>query len=317
MIPLVLPLLLAAAAACAQPAPPPRPAPDPGRPVHAEAAAVDPALSSDRVRVLGALALTGRHRAFGGFSGVLIDGDGAGLTLVSDRGALVTARLVRQGDRLAGLADVRLAALTGPDGRPRRLGADDAEALARAPDGALLIAFEGDDPRIWRYASPGARAERAPDAEGFGALQRNSGLEALAVGPDGAIYALPERSGDTARPFPVFRLAPGAEDWDIGTFERRPPFLVTGADVGPDGMLYVVERDFSLLGGFSWRLSRADPADWPALRPETLLTARGGLDNVESVSLWRDPAGRLRALLIADDNFQPIQRSLLLELEIL
>jgi hypothetical protein len=317
MILRILPLLLGAAAASAQPAPSPRPAPDPGRVVRVEAAAVDLSLTSDGVRVLGALALTGRHRAFGGLSGVLVDGDGAGLTLVSDRGALVTARLVRQGDRLSGLSDVRLTALTGPDGRPRPIGADDAEALARAPDGALLVAFEGDDPRIWRYASPAARAERSPDAEGFGALQKNSGLEALAVGPDGAIYAIPERSGDTARAFPVFRLKPGADGWDVGAFPRRPPFLVTGADVGPDGMLYVVERDFSLLGGFSWRLSRADPADWPTLEPETLLTARGGFDNVESVSLWRDPAGRLRALLIADDNFQPIQRSLLLEIEIL
>ena len=43
-------------------------------------------------------------------------------------------------------------------------------------------------------------------------LQDNSGLEALAIDADGALYAIPERSGDWERPFPVYRLRDGA--WD-------------------------------------------------------------------------------------------------------
>lgn len=95
---------------------------------------------------------------------------------------------------------------------------------------------------------------------------------------------------------------------------RDPPFLPTGADIAHDGMLYVLERDFSWLGGFSTRLRRAALSDWPTLRPETLFTQIGGLDNMEGLASWRDSDGAVRLLMIADDNFSPLQRTLLVEL---
>ena len=261
----------------------------------------------------GAIAVRADHAQWGGLSGLALWPDGERFLAVSDRGALFAGRLTREDGRLTGVADLRHFPILDPAGRPRPAGADDAEALALAPDGAFWIAFEGAPPRIWRYAHPGAPAEPVELTRAMLALHRNSGLEALALAPDGALLAIPERSGALDRPFPVFRRDPATGRWEAGRVPRVPPHLVTGADVGPDGLLYVVERDFSLLGGFAVRLRRADLAGWPDLRPETVLDSRG-LDNLEGVALWTDAAGRRRMVLVADDNFSPFQRTLFLEI---
>ena len=66
--------------------------------------------------------------------------------------------------------------------------------------------------------------------------------------------------------------------------------------------------------GFATRVRRF------ALGPEglgeevTLLeTPFGELDNMEGISTWRDEAGRIRVDLISDDNFFPLQRTVLAE----
>jgi len=324
--------LAAAAAGGAAPdaAPPPAPRADSAAPPAARIAVAARAVAVQtppgaRARVLGALALSADHPRFGGFSGLALDPDGAGFTAVSDRGWFLTGRLTRDGGALSGVTDARLHPMRDPRGRAVAGDQADAEGLAQGADGALFVSFEG-DARVWRYAHPDAPAVALPVAPAFRRLQRNSGLEALAITHDGALLTIPERSGALDRPFPVFRLDPDSDsdrrqgaldsDWRKGALPRDPPLLPTGADVAPDGMLYVLERDFSWLGGFSTRLRRASLADWPALRPETLFTQRGGLDNMEGLASWRDDSGAVRLVMIADDNFSPLQRTVLMELRL-
>ena len=91
-------------------------------------------------------------------------------------------------------------------------------------------------------------------------------------------------------------------------------FLPVGADFGPDGALYLLERDFTGFG-FRSRVRRFDitgPARGGA--GEILLQSRARqFDNLEGLSVWRDEAGRIRLTMVSDDNFLFVQRTELVE----
>jgi hypothetical protein len=188
----------------------------------------------------------------------------------------------------------------------------DAEGLARDGEGNLYVSFEVFH-RIRRYRDIAGPAEEVPAPRDFAGLQRNSALEALAIDAAGVLYAIPERSGAWERPFPVYRLAGGRWDGDLA-LRRDGTFLVVGADFGPDGRFYLLERDFRWLGGFASRIRsfRLGPEGFEDER--TLLeTGFGAIDNMEGISVWRDPSGRTRITLISDDNFFALQRTVVIE----
>lgn len=138
-------------------------------------------------------------------------------------------------------------------------------------------------------------------------MQQNSSLEALAIGPDGALYVLPERSGRLTRPFPVYRYAGGA--W-TQPFEipRRGEFLMTGADFGPDGRLYLLERHLASIFGFQTRVRSFRVAENRVSDERVeLVTSTGTHDNLEGIAVWRDAAGRIRLTMVSDDNFRAFQ----------
>ncbi|MEL7183193.1 MAG: esterase-like activity of phytase family protein, partial [Pseudomonadota bacterium] len=122
---------------------------------------------------------------------------------------------------------------------------------------------------------------------------------------EGRLYAIPERSGDLARPFPVYRRT--GTTWEQPfTLRRDGRYLVAGADVGPDGRLYLLERQFALVG-FRTRV-RSFTLTGEDERLE-LETAVGTHDNLEGLCVWTDGAGRLRLTMVSDDNQNAIQRT--------
>ncbi len=173
--------------------------------------------------------------------------------------------------------------------------------------GRAFVSFEGFD-RIRRYDDIAGPAASVPGHPAFDRLQRNSALEALAIDTEGRLYAIPERSGGLDRPFPVWRFESGRwERWS--DLRRDGPYLVVGADIGPDGRLYVLERDFRWIA-FATRVRRFEIGPDGLGNEETLLeTALGDFQNMEGISVWRDAAGTLRVTLISDDNFHPLQRT--------
>ncbi len=249
---------------------------------------------------------------FGGFSGIEVSEDGTALVAISDRGAWASAEMIRENGRLTRLRTTGIGALHGIDGNPLAGPDADAEGLARAPDGSLYVSFEGFH-RIRRYPDIAGPAEDVPSHPEFRRLQRNSGLEALAIDADGVIYAIPERSGALDRPFPAYRLRNGQWDRDLG-LRRDGTFLVTGADFGPDGRFYLLERDFRWLGGFATRVRSFRLGANGFEDEQTLLeTGFGALENMEGISVWQDATGQTRVTLIADDNFFVLQRTVVAE----
>jgi hypothetical protein len=250
---------------------------------------------------------------FGGFSGLAVLDGGRRFVAVSDRGQWATGSFERHGGRLVGARLDGIGPLHEISGRPLS-GEDDtnAEGLAIDSRGRAWVSFEAFH-RIRRFDSidgPAGNVRGHPD---FPSLQKNSALEALAIGPDDTLYAIPERSGALDRPFPVYRLRDG--HWDTRLRVRRDgPYLVVDADIGPDGRLYVLERDFGWVAGFATRVRRFDIGPDRLGGEVTLLeTPFGALDNMEGISVWQDRDGRTRVTLISDDNFFPLQKTMFAE----
>jgi hypothetical protein len=89
----------------------------------------------------------------------------------------------------------------------------------------------------------------------------------------------------------------------------------TGADFGPDGRLYVLERAFAFPAGFRFRLRRFE-VEGDRIGPGEVLLDLGEVsvsDNGEGVAVWRDENGAIRIDVISDDNFNLLQRTLILE----
>ncbi|MBV2359251.1 esterase-like activity of phytase family protein [Thalassococcus sp. CAU 1522] len=248
--------------------------------------------------------------AFGGFSGLEVSEDGSAFTAISDRGHIVSGRFRREAGRIAAIEAGPIAPLRDPNGRVLPDHVHDAEGLAIRADGRIFVSYEYQH-RVWAYLTLDAAA-RLPRPEAFKALQRNSGIEALAVDDDNRLYAIPERSGALNRPFPVWVYDDGTwtETYEI---PRRGGFLPVGADIGPDGRLYLLEREFTGLG-FRSRVRRFGITH-DALTDETTLltTTTRRHDNLEGIAVWRDDTGAMRLTMISDDNFKPFQRTEIVE----
>ena len=251
---------------------------------------------------------------FGGFSGLSIADDGRIITTISDRAHFAVAEINRD-PQSGAITDVELRYLK-PLLFDLREKPDpflsDAEGLATGPDGALYVSFEGYH-RVLKYRALDQAFEHLHPWDKFMSLQNNSGFEALAVDDDGTLYAVPERSGAWERPFPVHRLRNGVWDSSL-SIPRSGRFLPVGADIGPDGRFYLLERAFLWFGGFATRLRRFDIGDTGLHDEKTLLqTPMGRHENLEGISVWRGPDGALWATLISDDNFSAILSTHLVE----
>lgn len=262
---------------------------------------------------VGSYAWSRGEADFGGLSGLELGPDGLSFAAISDRGTLLTGRLLRDAEGAVTAVETSgPRPIPGPDGRRLRDSESDAEGLALDPGGRLFISFENTH-RVGSYAAPEGPASWLPRADAFRRLQTNSSLEALAIDAEGRLYTLPERSGRRGRPFPVWRF--DGSDWEQAfTLPRDGDFLPTGADFGPDGKLYLLERDFKGLFGFRSRVSRFEIGpDGPGPRELLLETSAPWHDNLEGIAVWADATGAIRLTMISDDNFNPLQRTELVD----
>ncbi|MEP3347086.1 MAG: esterase-like activity of phytase family protein [Litoreibacter sp.] len=249
---------------------------------------------------------------FGGFSSLELSRDGVQFITTSDKGLIAEGRVVRRDGRIRGLENLRFELLQNSEGAPLRSFRTDAEGAAISPDGTIYISFEGTH-RVLAYSGLNDAARRLPDIPWTGALQSNSSLEALAIDKAGVLYTLPERSGDLNRPFPVFRFRGGRWDRQL-RIPRRDGFLPVGADFGPDGRFYLLERELKGLNGFATRV-RSFKLEGNAFTDERELleTTGGSHDNLEGIAVWATPEGVIHVTMIADDNFKFFQRTELVE----
>jgi hypothetical protein len=266
----------------------------------------------DGLALDGAWELRGGHPQFGGLSGIEIEGDR--LYAVSDQGWWFGALLARESGALR-LGDARLAPMRDAGGDGYAKAGGDAEGLARTGRG-LAVSFEADH-RIMLLRESG-RLGATIQPRAFEQFPTNRGLEALAGLPDGRLLALAEAAD--AASVPVFVVDPAGTVTE-GRLPGAGRHAVTGADVGPDGRLYLVLRDFSLIAGLSIRVMRyrlgADGLPLAATAETLAAFEQGdGIDNMEGIALEAGPDGRVWLWLLSDDNFNPLQRTLLVRFRV-
>jgi hypothetical protein len=264
-----------------------------------------------------ALVLSSSDPEFGGLSSLWLSPDGVRLIAASDRGALWTAALMHdvQG-RLTGAADWH--AVTPGRVLGDRADESDAESLADDGAGGLVIAYEGEH-RLRRLPFGELDAEPsivpAPELpEDF----ENNGIEALVGLPGRSLLALSEGMPDRDGDFAAWLLR-GERIEELG-YVPSGDFVPTGAD-RLDDVLFVVERQLSLLGGFASRILAipvAEATPGARLRGIELGRVQRPLigENFEGIAARRGPDEQILLYLISDDNFILLQRTILLQLAV-
>jgi hypothetical protein len=107
---------------------------------------------------------------------------------------------------------------------------------------------------------------------------------------------------------------------NTGAFDvaRSANFDITDIAFLETGEALLLERRFNIRDGVACRIRRLVP---DAIRPGALVDGpiifeadrSHAIDNMEGIAVHRDAAGTHIVTLISDDNFSPIQRTLLLE----
>lgn len=250
---------------------------------------------------------------FGGFSGIEVAADGLGFAALSDRGRYLTGRFQRDASgAIIGVTTSDLQILHGKGQSPLGASRNDSEALRFGPDGSAYISFEG-AARVLHYARLDGPAENLPTPKEFRAFHPNKALEAMAIDSAGTIYTMPEQAERLGGAFPVWRFRDGA--WSVA-FSLPPDqsFLPVDADFGPDGRLYILERQFRGLFGFASRVRALTLKDDRIIADDQVFTTPvGAYDNLEGLSVWRDAAGQIRLTMVSDDNFSYLQQTQIVE----
>jgi hypothetical protein len=292
--------------------------------VRSTPVALDPrdpsVLRVGRLEYRGGLHLTSDDKRFGGLSALSISGDGSRVTAVTDQGGWMTAS-VAYDERgwLKELTDVRMGLLHAPSGRPLA-GKEhqDAESLARLPDGSMIVGFERAH-RLWKYPAGPDPLDGNPVPmrvpNNLYKAPLNGGIEALGSLWDGRLFALTEYwiNKDAVRGW----LGGGAGWWEIG-YRFQGAYRPSDAGVMPNDDLAVLERAYNpnrgIIGIRVSQVKTEDLRKGSKLSGEVLADLKPPLtlDNFEGITCRADDKGRSLFYLVSDNNFSAEQRTLLL-----
>lgn len=271
----------------------------------------------------GGLALTSPDKAFGGFSSIHVYPDGGQFVAVSDRANWMRGEIRYEGERPAGIANVMIAPMLGPAGKPMaRSRWYDTESVT-ADGGTLYVGLE----RVHRivrfdYGTHGLTARAQPIAvpPAFAKLPSNKSIEGLVFVPrgrplGGTLIAFAERGLDADGNHTGFLIG-GPQPGSFAVLRYRD-FDISDAALLPSGDLLLLERRFTWVEGVGVRIRRIPLAQ---IKPGALVDGpeifsadmAHQVDNMEGIAVHQR-GGESLLTLISDDNFSAIQRTLLLQ----
>ncbi len=260
-------------------------------------------------RLAGGWELNSDDPNFGGLSGLAVT-DGQ-LLAITDSGGWVAIDLSEGGAPVS----AAIAYMKGDDGYFLQ-GKDenDAEGLAWR-DGIALVSFERDF-RIEAFdlGQCGAAARAVwvadlPAEHGGRKIDGNSGPEALALTPEGALlFGYEGASGSVS---PIGEVPPGETSRWTGRRANNPKgFALVGMDVVrlPSGE----DREISLFRAYDPFRGARSVLVWGPGEDDRLTLSRPVLtDNFEGLAAQVLDNGQLRLWIVSDNNFTKLQRTLL------
>jgi hypothetical protein len=298
---------------------PPPPGPGTGT-INAAAVLLD---SRDpRRRDLGALrflagwSLESGDRRFGGISAMHVE---AGeVTALSDIGVLIRFPVPVSAGILRARFDPLVA---GPGPRSRKSNRDTEAMVIDGPN--LWVAFERHN-MVWRYDRLTLAPRTAARPRPMRRWRGNRGPEAMVRLADGRFLILAEgnQAGDAPSAAALLNGDPALPGTSSAPLRYRRPagYRATDAALMPDGRILILSRRFTFPGRLSARLTLAEVAGVGAGatiegREIAALAPPLTVDNMEALSVTREN-GRTIVWIASDDNFGPLQRTLLLKFEL-
>lgn len=248
-------------------------------------------------RLAGAWNLTSSDPRFGGFSGLAIDR--GQLLAINDIGSVAwfaKPDLER--------STVMMTELPGGPGNGHFKAGRDSEAIASDPFGrGWWVSFERAN-QLWLYDRDFSRALRRIRF-GWGRWPVNQGIEGLVSDRSGhLLFAEGEER--------IYRVK-GAQPVPFAVTGKQGPF--SEAARLPDGRLIGLERSLTWSGFRNALIFVHEAQDRYTIVSRTSLPL-GPFDNMEGLAAERLASGATRLWMIADDNFERPQRTLLLALDL-
>ncbi|SEP97328.1 hypothetical protein SAMN05216548_10278 [Faunimonas pinastri] len=275
-----------------------------------------------RLTFLGGLDLVGHDRRFGGWSGIAVSDDGAGVLMISDNGYYLTGTMEHEAGRLTGFGHADMGTLF--PGGPESKQNSDAEDVALDPKrpGCGLISLERRSTPLLSFCMKNGRTDGfkpVPVPPDVLKLRFNRSLESVAYAPPtspaaGRVVIIGES--------PFTREGKTMRGWILGSgsFEivRHDDYDISSARFMPNGDLMLLERRFTPATGIRMRLvlipgetiKPGATVDGEMLLDVGMATQ---IDNMEGLDIHRLPDGRTVVTLVSDDNTNILERTLLLQ----
>ena len=290
-----------------------------------EAIPIELGLSAGRGRFgsltfIAAFELKSSDSRFGGLSGLAVTGNGERLYAISDRGYWLSASMRHNGEgRLTVLEGWEIGTLLTPEGAPVSGLQTDAESLMQDRDGSFIVSFEQEH-RLWRYPASAAPfkgpSQTVPTPRELSQAPNNGGIEALTVLRDGRIFAIAEEYENPDGTLKAWLM--DEDRFAALSYFSSAGFRPTDMTTLANGDLLVLERRHSLLGGWGarvQRIARDSVRPGARLRGEEIARIVPPLpvDNYEGIAVREKEGGETFVYLVSDDNYSPLQRTLLLQ----
>jgi hypothetical protein len=292
-------------------------------------AAPIPALETDKpsltrfgsLEFRGGLVLTSTHKSFGGISALYVQPDGEHFLAVSDRATWFRGRIVYENNRPVGIADAYSAPVLDGDGQPAPRW--DTESIAVNGNTLYvglerihsIFSFDYDGKSFPANARPVAGPPELKD------LPFNQGLEGMVFVPKkfnlaGTLIGFSEKGLTAEGNLKAFLI--GGPDPGLFAVKRTDGYDISDAAILPNGDILILERQYSLQRGVTMRIRRIRLADIKpgAVVDGTAVVETGvgyQIDNMEALGVHRSRSGETVLTIMSDDNFSPIQRTLLLQ----